>query len=285
MVSIYEIETIKVALQIAEPRNSKTNSLAQAVAILRGIYADLDADQEHFCLLALDNKNHVRGYKVLFSGGMNSSLIDVKVVFRTALLFGATRIIVAHNHPSGDPKPSSDDHTITEEIARAGWFMHIPLNDHIILGGNDYFSFSDQGFLGSAVLDRVRTCYHRFNEEILEEIKSLLPLADPATRRRIRRLLRERAATAADWKRLKLAKSEEMRIKKEALLAKFIGRLREMEDSEVLEALRASIGKDGAQIEGASTAVESARGGQARTEPGGPEPHPRKTRDILVWPI
>src|SRR3989338_1380515 len=185
MDGVYKIETMKVALRIAEPGHSKTSSSMAAVAILQGIYKELDADQEHFCLLALDNKNHVRGYKVLFSGGMNSSLIDVKVVFRTALLFGATRIIVAHNHPSGDPKPSSDDHTITEEIARAGWFMHTPLVDHIVLGGNDYFSFSDQELFESAVLDKVRTCYHRFSEEILEEIKSLLPLADPVTRRRI----------------------------------------------------------------------------------------------------
>lgn len=244
MESIYKIQTMKVALRIAEPGNSKTNSPPATVTILRGIYEELDADQEHLCLLALDNKNHVRGYKVLFSGGMANSLIDLKILFRTALLLGATRIVVAHNHPSGDPEPSPEDHRITEEIARAAWFMHIGFNDHIILGGNRYFSFSDQGLLKSDAWDKIRTCYHRFNEEILTDIRQLLPLADPVTQRRVRRLLRDRGASAADWKRLKLSKSEELRIKKEAFLAEFIETLRQAEDSDALEALRAHVKED-----------------------------------------
>lgn len=237
METIYKIETMKVNLQIAETRNSKTNSSASAIAILQGLYKEFDADQEHFCLLALDNKTHVRGYKMLFSGSMTSSLIDLKLLFRAALLFGAVRIIVAHNHPAGDPEPSPEDHRITEEIARAAWFMHIGFNDHIILGGKRYFSFSDRGLLKGDGWDKSQTCYHRFSEEILADIKQLLPLADPVTQRRVRRLLRDRGASAADWKRLKLSKNEEIRIKKEHLLAEFVRRLREAEDVEALRAL------------------------------------------------
>lgn len=237
METIYKIETMKVALRIADPGHSKTNSSAAAVAILRGIYAELDADQEHFCLLAMDNKTHVRGYKILFSGGTTYSVIDLKLLFRTALLLGATRILVAHNHPSGDPEPGPDDHRVTEEIARAAWFMQIGFNDHIILGEKRYFSFSDRRLLEGTAWDKSRTCYHRFNEEILADIKQILHLADPVTQRRVRRLLRDRGASAADWKRLKLSKSEEMRIKKEYLLAKFIGKLREAEDVQALGAL------------------------------------------------
>ena len=237
MESIYKIETMKVTLRIAESEHSKAGQSAAAVAILWGIYAEVDADQEHLCLLTLDNKNQVRGYKVLFSGGMTSSLVDLKLLFRTALLFGAVRIIVAHNHPSGDPEPSPEDHQITEEISRAARFLNIGFNDHIILGEHRHFSFADQELLKGAAWDKSRTCYHRFSEEILEEIKQVLPLADQTTQRRVRRLLQDRGASAADWKRLKLSKSEEMRIKKEHLLAEFIGRLREAEDVQALGAL------------------------------------------------
>ena len=247
METIYKIETIKVALRVAELQHSKTGSSKAAAAILWGVYAQLDADQEHFCLLALDNKSNVRAYKILFSGSTTKSFIDLKILFRTALLLGTVRIVVAHNHPRGNPAPSPDDHQVTEMIARAAWFLNIGFNDHIILGDGRYFSFWDQGLLKSGTWDESQTCYHRFSEEILAEIKRLFPLADPVTERRVRRLLRDRGAGPADWKRLKLSKSEEMRIKKEYLLAKFIEELREMEDVEGLEALKAQIKTDSAK--------------------------------------
>lgn len=249
METIYEIQTLKVSLQVAESRKSKTNSSAAAVAILRGIYKNLDADQEHFCLLALDNKCHVRGYKVIFSGGMVGSLVDLKVLFRTALFLGAVHIIVAHNHPTGDPEPSPQDHQVTEQIARAAQFLNMSFKDHIILGGRKWFSFFDRGLLKADVWDKGRICYHRFGEQILEEIRQLLPLTDPVTERRIRRLLRDRGASATDWKRLKLSKSEELRIKKEALLTEIAASLREAEDLEAFNALRAAVKTDSVNVE------------------------------------
>jgi hypothetical protein len=236
---IYELETFTTRLKISEPMMGGRSVYPSLVAaILKRIYKDLDADQEHFCLLSLDIKNHVRAYKVLFSGGMTSSNFDIQIVFRTALLFGASGIIIAHNHPAGDPEPSAADRQLTERIAQVGGFLNIALRDHIILGGKHHFSFSEQGLLKDPTgWDKIRTCYHRFSEEILEEIKGLLPLADPVTRRRVRRLLRDRGASAMDWKRLKLSKSEELRIRKEHFLAQFIDMLRNTETVDTLEVL------------------------------------------------
>lgn len=237
MDQIYEIQTFIARLKISEPSDGRRVDPFRAAAILKGIYNGLDADQEHFCVLALDNKNHVRAYKVLFSGSMTNSIVDPKIVFRTALLLGVTGIIIAHNHPAGDPEPSPEDHQITEQIAQGAALLNITFKDHIILGRNQYFSFSERGFLKDATWDKFRTCYHRFSEEILAEIKELLPLADQVTQRRVRRLLRDRGASAEDWKRLKLSKSEEMRIRKEYLLAKFIGILRQTEELNLMGTL------------------------------------------------
>lgn len=98
-------------------------------------------------ILALDQKLHIRGYKVLFTGGQSASFVDRKVVFRTALLLGASRIVIAHNHPSGDPAPSFEDMCMTKDLVAAGRALELQVLDHIILGREGFFSFSDRDML------------------------------------------------------------------------------------------------------------------------------------------
>jgi DNA repair protein RadC len=142
-VNRYTIKTVKVTLAAAEPPPRKAGSPLDAAAILRPIFAGLDPDQEHLVILTLDNKRRVTGYKVCHSGGMTSSVVDPRIVFRSALLLGATAIIVAHNHPAGDPAPSAEDRQITDALKQAGTILEIPVLDHIILGdGQRFFSFA-----------------------------------------------------------------------------------------------------------------------------------------------
>ncbi len=103
--------------------------------ILKAVLAQLDDDQEHFILLILNLSGEVIGFKVLASGAMDHIVVDPKIVFRNALLLGAAQFIIAHNHPSGNVKPSSYDYSTTNRLIQLGAMMELPLVDHIIVAG------------------------------------------------------------------------------------------------------------------------------------------------------
>ena len=115
--------------------------------LAKKIYKKLDDDQEHFTVVFLDNNNQVTGYKVLFSGTMDSALVDIKILFRNALLFGAKAILIIHNHPSNNLEPSEKDLLITKKIKMASDILDIELFDHLIIGDkycHDYYSFANE---------------------------------------------------------------------------------------------------------------------------------------------
>lgn len=106
-----------------------------------------DLDQEEFWVIYLNRANHIQGCERISQGGMSSTIIDIRVLFVKALEMKADAIIVAHNHPSGFLHPSEYDKAITEKIKDAGQLIDIPLYDHLIIGGNTYYSFLDEGML------------------------------------------------------------------------------------------------------------------------------------------
>ncbi len=119
------------------------HSPAAAYQVLKGIYANLDQDQEHFILLALNCVNEVRCYKVVASGGQYFVLTDLRLIFRAALLLGAEQLVVAHNHPSGRLVPSDDDLILTKTLVVAGQILDVAVYDHIIYGEKDYTSIRE----------------------------------------------------------------------------------------------------------------------------------------------
>lgn len=102
---------------------------------------------ESFYAIAVNRANMVVGCWQVSHGGMNACIVDVRPLFVTALNLLASRIIVAHNHPSGNLKPSTEDHTITRRIVECGTLLEIPLLDHLIITKNDYYSFADNSEL------------------------------------------------------------------------------------------------------------------------------------------
>lgn len=142
----YQIDTIKISL-VKEDIGEKVCSESKAYQVFNDFYKTLDADQEHFSILIVDNKNQIRGLKMLFTGGESSSLIDYKVVFRTALLMGAVGLIVCHNHPSGECYPSNEDLKVTIQLKEGAELLGLKLLDHLVLGHNEVYSFKDKGLL------------------------------------------------------------------------------------------------------------------------------------------
>jgi DNA repair protein RadC len=119
---------------VGERAAKRASSPAEAVEFLRPIYADLDADREHFVILALNAVNHVTGFKVVSTGAVSASLVDPRNVFRDAIALGAVSLILAHNHPSGDPAPSREDITLTRKLAEGGRLLDVHVHDHVIIG-------------------------------------------------------------------------------------------------------------------------------------------------------
>lgn len=102
---------------------------------------------EEFKMILLNRAGGALGIYPLSKGGLNGTLVDPKLVYMIALQTATSSIILAHNHPSGNLTPSEADKAFTQKIKNAGLYLDMKLNDHIILTGDEYFSFADNGLL------------------------------------------------------------------------------------------------------------------------------------------
>jgi len=110
-----------------------------------------DAKKEHFKSLLLDTKNRLLKIATVSVGILDSSLVHPREVFKDAIAVSAASLIVAHNHPSGDPSPSVEDTRITKRLAESGELLGIDLLDHIILGENRWISLKERGVLSKTI--------------------------------------------------------------------------------------------------------------------------------------
>lgn len=105
------------------------------------------SDREQFVVFHMDVRNNILSYEVVAIGSLSSALIEPREVFKAAILSNASKIILMHNHPSGDPDPSMDDIEITKRLQKAGYLLNIPVIDHIIVSSTDMFSFAQKRML------------------------------------------------------------------------------------------------------------------------------------------
>lgn len=106
-----------------------------------------DLAHEEFWVLLCNRSNNVMRKELISKGGMNTTIVDPKIIFKTALDHGASGIVLCHNHPSGGVKPSQHDLTLTKRLHEGAKILEIALLDHIIVGAKTYFSFADDGLL------------------------------------------------------------------------------------------------------------------------------------------
>src|SRR5436190_16420158 len=102
---------------------------------------------EQFKVLFLNRANKVIGIFELSTGGVTGMVADPKLVFTAALKLNACNIILCHNHPSGNIKPSAADEQLTRKIKKAGKYLDLPVIDHLIITNETYYSFADEGLL------------------------------------------------------------------------------------------------------------------------------------------
>jgi DNA repair protein RadC len=144
--------TIQAAMELGRRRRNedaiellKVNSSKTIFDIMQPIIGELP--HEEFWILYLNNANKIISKFQLSKGGITGTVVDVRLVFKTALTHGAVGIILTHNHPSGTLKPSESDKQITQKLKIAGEQLDIKVLDHIIITEMGFYSFSDQGIL------------------------------------------------------------------------------------------------------------------------------------------
>lgn len=144
------LATMELGRRIAKRRNSVTDEviISQPGDVYDFLAPELrDAMEEHFCVLLLNNKGKLLAQREVTRGTLTGSLVHPREVFKYAVAGNAAKIIVVHNHPSGDSAPSREDRNVTKMLKDAGEIMGIELVDHIIIGDGNYYSFSDSGTL------------------------------------------------------------------------------------------------------------------------------------------
>jgi len=142
-----EVELVyKSKVKASERPHIKTSK--DAADLLKHLWSDDKIDfVEQFKVLFLNRANKVLGVFEASSGGVTGTVADPKLIFVAALKANACGIIISHNHPSGNLKPSQCDEQLTLKIKYAGQFLDIKLLDHIIVSSEGYYSFADEGLL------------------------------------------------------------------------------------------------------------------------------------------
>lgn len=142
--------TIMAALELGKRRRGAEANLPTEVKDSKDSFERFlpyidDMRQEHFLVMYLNQSNHSLKVECLSNGGTTNVIADPKLIFKNALNLGATCLVLGHNHPSGNPRPSEDDRQLTKKLVAAGKLLDITVIDHIIIGNERYYSFRDHG--------------------------------------------------------------------------------------------------------------------------------------------
>jgi DNA repair protein RadC len=144
--------TIAAALEIGRRRGSesqeekiKITSSKNAFAVLKSKLTDLP--HEEFWVIFMSRSNSVIKTECISRGGISGTVVDIRLILKPAIHHLASAIILAHNHPSGNLKPSQEDIHLTKKIKEAAKLMDISLQDHLIIGDQSYLSFADEGLI------------------------------------------------------------------------------------------------------------------------------------------
>ena len=139
-IPIYQVKLVRDGSQKAERKKVSQPAVAAEVLwkFLEG------ADREHFVVVLLDTQNQIIGLHTVTVGTLDASLVHPREIFKAAILSNSAAILLAHNHPSGDPTPSAEDRSVTRLLVDAGVTLGIEVMDHVVLGDSPrYYSFQE----------------------------------------------------------------------------------------------------------------------------------------------
>lgn len=142
--AVYQTMTVSEPVSSYFTKNTRYTAPRQVYEMFRFL---IQETKEVFITLHLDGKNKIICIDLVSIGSLNQSIVHPREVFKTALLSNAAALILVHQHPTGDPSPSSEDISITRRLKEVGDICDIKVLDHIIVGDDDYCSFVEKGLL------------------------------------------------------------------------------------------------------------------------------------------
>ncbi len=141
---------IEFGYRIQQSTQLKLGKVSSSYQIAQNLIYELqDFQQEHLVCLYLNTKNEVIKQETVFKGSLNQSVAHPREIFRSAVKYSAARLILAHNHPSGNPTPSESDIHFTQRMQKCGKMMGIEVLDHIIIGAQVYISMREENFFAA----------------------------------------------------------------------------------------------------------------------------------------
>jgi DNA repair protein RadC len=134
---------------VREPSAKNGRPISSAEEVFRRFKKELgNLDREVFMVIMLDIRNNPIGKHTVSVGTLNQTIVHPREVFKAAILTNAFRVLLVHNHPSGEPDPSAEDRKLTKVLVDAGKLLDIEVMDHVIVGSERFFSFKGAGILG-----------------------------------------------------------------------------------------------------------------------------------------
>ena len=145
-INVYSLRLVKessVAYNLEKPIVNP----ATAAEIVNRVFDMENQPNEVFAILCLNTKKKIAGAHIISQGSLSSAIVHPREVFKAAILNNAASIVLAHNHPSGDPEPSREDIETTHRLVNAGNILGINVLDHIIVGDGKYISLREHGMM------------------------------------------------------------------------------------------------------------------------------------------
>lgn len=144
--------SIVASMELGRRRQAENMGQVNTIRSSKDIFAVLLADlsdliSEEFWIIYLNHRNKIIGKEKISAGGLTATIVDIRMLFKSAIERLATSIILAHNHPSGTLKPSQADIKLTNKIKEAGKILDVQVLDHLIISDTGYYSFADEGMM------------------------------------------------------------------------------------------------------------------------------------------
>lgn len=137
-----------MTIELSDKQKIKLLNSDDVYTVMQGILLreeKIDQEKEHFWMIGLANNNRILYIELVSLGSVNAVTVEPMNVFRVAVLKGAVKAIIVHNHPSGELKPSDSDKDLTDRLIQVGRILNIPIIDHLVISVNSYMSFVDTG--------------------------------------------------------------------------------------------------------------------------------------------
>lgn len=131
----------------------------------------IDRNREHLWTISLDSANKLLNIELVSMGSVNQTVTEPMEVFSIPLQKRAVRVIIVHNHPSGELKPSAKDKDMTDQLIQCGIILHVPLSDHLIITEKSFYSFADSGLLAELEQSKKYVPEYKIRQELKKQVE------------------------------------------------------------------------------------------------------------------